>query len=454
MRLRSVTLVEKESSVVDNWKVESGPYPYKEAELIVGLRHLDLVLGRLAPPRAEPERSEQLGLARVVLTNVERTAADVLESLEEGAVARQIARGYPEPALPLDQVLWGLRGWFADRYAGWTPVLGKNRLVGRVHGVGKVSHGGGGSPEEADVTGSALEETRAAGPGHGVRVGVLDTKLFPHPWLAGAWAARFSDTFIDDRHRVPFVPQGHATFVAGLVLSQAPGATVEVRGVLDESGEADSWEVAKEIVRLGRSGVDVLNLSFLCYSEDNAPPLLLATAVDRLDHGVAVVAAAGNHGELSPALRELQADPKAFEKADAADLAAIKMSQLPAWPAALERVIAVGASNADGDRASFSPDAPWVDLHTLGEGVLSTYLPNAKELEAPNKAPLFRGFARWSGTSFAAARVSGAIAAGTDPGHVSSRDALEDILDSLKIGKAPKGLGAHANAPNLILPTF
>src|SRR5206468_3690773 len=78
-----------------------------------------------------------------------------------------------------------------------------------------------------------------------------------------------------------------------------PGATVDVRRVLDEHGQAESWTVANEIVRFGSSGLDVLNLSFVCYTEDGQPPLVLATAVDRLPSELVVVAAAGNHGDVA-----------------------------------------------------------------------------------------------------------------------------------------------------------
>ena len=135
---------------------------------------------------------------------------------------------------------------------------------------------------------------RAAGPGRGVRIGVLDTRLYPQPWLAGGWAARYSDTLTDFSQTL--TAEGHATFVTGLILRQAPGATVEVRGVLDEDGTAYSWDVAKAMVEFGRSGLDILNLSFSCYTEDGEPPLVLSAAVDRLPQDVVVVAAAGNHG--------------------------------------------------------------------------------------------------------------------------------------------------------------
>jgi hypothetical protein len=40
----------------------------------------------------------------------------------------------------------------------------------------------------------------------------------------------------------------------------------------------------------------------------------------------------------------------------------------------------------------------------------------------------FTGYAAWSGTSFAAATVSGAIAARTVPGRVTAREALDQLL--------------------------
>src|SRR5205823_5768473 len=51
------------------------------------------------------------------------------------------------------------------------------------------------------------------------------------------------------------------------------------------------------IVEFGRTGMDILNLSFACYTEDGQPPLALSTAIARLDPNIVVVAAAGNHGK-------------------------------------------------------------------------------------------------------------------------------------------------------------
>ena len=84
-------------------------------------------------------------------------------------------------------------------------------------------------------------------------------------------------------------PEGHATFVTGCILSQAPEAMVQVRRVLGADGTAESWDVAEEIVRFGRD-LDILNLSFVCHTEDGEAPLVLAAAIERLDPYLVVVA--------------------------------------------------------------------------------------------------------------------------------------------------------------------
>lgn len=388
----------------------ANPRPYEPHDLVVGLPYLDLVaaeLGEFGVDAGAAQRSADLGLALVRLTD----DSAAVRALRERALEVDGDREAPPEDDPLlDQVLWALRRIFADRYAGWTPLMGKNRMVGRVHGAGVVSHGGTTDPM---LCVPPLDPPqRGAGPGTGVRVGVLDTGLYAQPWLAGGWAARYADT-VQSSTGLQY-PEGHATFIAGLVLNQAPGAMVEVRRVLGADGTADSWTVAQEIVRLGNSGVDVLNLSFACYTEDGEPPLVLAAAVDRLDPDVVVVAAAGNHGAVDTG----NSDADAKERIR------------PAWPAALDDVIAVGATDKDGGRAAFSPDAPWVDINARGEKLRSTYLMAAGK-KSGDKPQEFKGWAEWEGTSFAAALVSGAVAASTEPRRASSREAARSILDTL-----------------------
>jgi subtilisin family serine protease len=185
----------------------------------------------------------------------------------------------------------------------------------------------------------------------------------------------------------------HATFVAGIVLRQAPGAVIELRSGLDDDGSQDSWKLAQAVADLADSSTDVVNLSMGCRTEDGQPPLVLSAALAALGPRTLVVAAAGNHGRPEGGTRPA-----------------------PSWPAALDEVIAVGAVDG-GERASFSPDAPWVDAVAPGVDVVSTCAAHGTGGSV---------LARWSGTSFAAAAVSGAIAAQVHQGR-TAREAWDDV---------------------------
>lgn len=399
-------------------------------EIIVALSHERLVRQHLTGMLDERAclQSPALGLARLRLKDLSRVAFR-LSGETQATYARQGRADElsDKPRQTLDQVIWALRRLVRIDNGGWQPVIGKNRLVSMrgddggvdpakhvwIGGVGSLKTPGAGAPVPS-------WPDRRTGPGAGVRVGVLDTALSSHPWFAGGWSARYSDLLNDRDQVMPFA--SHATFVTGLVLSQAPGARVEARRLIDTSTEsATGWQAATEIVRLGQSGVDILNLSFVCFTDDGQPPMAIAAAIDRLDPRVVVVAAAGNHG----------ADGSAG------------LSRSPAWPAALDEVIAVGAADSHGRPSRFTPvDAPWIDLLAPGEDIVSTTVSTKKaralasagggtEPTAETGSDLEYGFAEWSGSSFSAALVSGAIAAGTQAGTVSARESWEDIRASL-----------------------
>ena len=411
---------------------------YESNELIVALQYLDEVQYRLRAlgiGTNQPQVSAALGLARVQLEPIPGESRSEYRDPEAEASAPQSAAIFN-----IDAIVRELRAEFSGRYGKWTPTIGKNRLIGHVGnhsvaeitGAGEVTFGGSGVPVNSSP--QALLP-RGTGPGRGARVGVADTRLVPQPWASGGWVARYSD-------RVPLASPtpaiaGHATFITGLVLFQAPGATVEVRRLLDDDGLANSWAAANRIVEFAGSGIDVLCLSFACYTDDGRPPLALATAIGRLDPGIVVVAAAGNHAHM--------AEPRTLP---------------PAWPAALDDVIAVGAATDDsGEAADFSPSAPWVDVLAVGVGVTSTYLDGRVSVPVDPDQPTggtveqqFGGFATWDGTSFAAASVTGAIAAGVVPGQVTARESWENIQTTLR--GSPGGRGQDGQAPflPLVLP--
>jgi subtilisin family serine protease len=144
--------------------------------------------------------------------------------------------------------------------------------------------------------------------------------------------------------------------------------------------------------------IDVLNLSIGGYTHDGRSLFATGRSVAKaIRLGVTVVAGAGNDGRRDPF-----------------------------YPAADPGVIAVGSLDSKGARSCFSNTGPWVDLHAIGEDVVSTYpigevnrmaLPEGGAPGCPPQPAVPEqtvdyntGFARWSGTSFAAARISGAIA--------------------------------------------
>ena len=387
--------------------------------LVVGLPHLGPVLdvldevGKRKRLYGRPETSDVLDLALVPLIDPVRVARKL-----EAWPSAEPRPGHQPPgpdAPPLDRILWRLRAGFERRYLGWTPLLGKNRTVGQVHGAkkpssgvsgaGEVSHGGGGAPEA--ITKPDWAVRRAEVEPNGVTVGLVDTAMVDHEYLTGAWTGPYRDA---SSGGTVHAEDGHATFIAGLIRRHAPAATLRVYPVLDGSGDASAWDTAHRIVEAGRSGVDVLNLSFVCYTEDGHPPLVLTAALERLGGSTVVVAAAGNHGFLGNGLE--------FK---------------PAYPAALPNVIAVGAKDAP-----FSGQGPWITVEAEGTALESTFLSGMvsvwKDPDGKGRAPArrhdreFQGYARWSGTSFAAAVVSAMIARVIVSGRKNAVEVSAELL--------------------------
>ncbi|MEU4574874.1 S8 family serine peptidase [Nonomuraea sp. ATR24] len=202
-----------------------------------------------------------------------------------------------------------------------------------------------------------------------VVVGLLDTGVAEHRWWAGSdW---FAERRAEDDDAAEGRQAGHGTFLAGLLTMRAPGVSLRVTRVLDGEGLGDEATVVRALHRMRERPPDVLNLSFGCHTFDGRPPPLLADALAELP-GTVVVACAGNSA-----------------------------SDVPFYPAALGPVVAVGAvDDTQQRRAPFSAYGPWVDACARGEWLTSTF---------PERGE-FAGYASWSGTSFAAALVAGAIA--------------------------------------------
>ena len=378
---------------------------YEEEQLVVALSDLAVVRGALtqrAVGVAHEERDERLGLALLTLSDAAAGATKLREG-DSGLVGRvtEAKRPAPQPerAGPsdLDLIIFWLRECFQSAYGGWVPTIGKNRVIEPVRGLPYIGGGGEGDPyfggvqdprrsphanggTSAGSPGPSVAPPgwprRAASPGQGVRVGVLDTRLYPNEWLDGGYLATAHDLL-----QVPVAGSsprpasaGHATFIAGLILRSAPGAEVVIRPVLNEQAVGKAWDVARDMAAFIGSGVDILNLSFGCFTDDGEPPLVLARAVSLLSAEILLVAAAGNHGDID----ELRAKGTLPDKPWTRGLT----SKTPLWPAAFDEVIAVGATDGN-DLAPFSPQTPWVDMTAPGVDVESTYLTGEVKLASP-----------------------------------------------------------------------
>jgi membrane-anchored mycosin MYCP len=411
---------------------------YEPAELVVALGDKDLVCKKLEDhyqiATEKWEDSEPLGLTLLTLNSDTVAAACRLLRHDAGLVANTIqARSDGIDPPDLDLLLTKLRADFRSRYAGWMPDIGKNRLISPVRGLPYVSGCTEGDPSQLGLadpnpelaSGQALgwPDPRPTEPGHGVRVGLLDTRLYQNPWLTGGYLAANDDLLeIPGPGHLPLWSlAGHATFIAGLILRQAPGAQLIIRPVMEQRALGRTWGVAKVMAEFVGTGVSILNLSFGCYTDDGQPPLVLAKAVNLVSPQILLVAAAGNHGNIE----QLRAagDPLA------APWTVNLQDKTPVWPAAFAEVTAVGANDGRGQVADFSPKAPWVDVTAPGVDVASTYLDAEVRLAFPdgNKTETFHGYARWEGTSFAAATVSGAVAANIGSGR-DARQARDAVL--------------------------
>jgi len=368
---------------------------YEENQLVVAISDLAAVRGALrgrAVGVADEQRDERLGLALLTLQNLAAGATKLRG--DDGGLAGRVNQarrpaGPPREIEPsdLDLLIGWLREHFRSAYGGWVPTIGKNRVMDPVRGLPYLGGGGQGDPyfggrgdprsssganggTSAGAPGLSAPPPgwprRAAKPGQGVRVGVLDTRLYPNEWLAGGYVAAAHDLL-----QVPATGSsprpasaGHATFIAGLILRRAPGAELVIRPVLNEKAVGRAWDVAKDMAGFIGSGVDILNLSFGCYTDDGEPPLVLARAVSLVSAEILLVAAAGNHGDID----ELRA------RGALADTPGTKglTSKTPMWPAAFDEVIAVGATDGNNQLAPFSPQTPWVDMTAPGVDVEST----------------------------------------------------------------------------------
>ena len=305
----------------------------------------------------------------------------------------------------------------AEKVVAWPNYLAALAAVSK----------GVGGPEPVSAPGPREALVAAAGgpaaAGAAVRVAVIDTGIAADRrddgWLSQI--ARTEDN-TDPLDALPAGPDGlldyqagHGTFVAGVIQRVAPQAQIRMYRAADSDGFATDHDIAEAILRAQADGAQIINLSLGGRTADDQPPPATADAVARVrresDGATVIVAAAGNYGDGSRV-----------------------------WPAALPGVEAVAGLTAYLTPSAWSSYGPDVRFSTVAEGIRSTYV-SGTESPVFDPAPDVFGpdaWAMWSGTSFAAPQIAGAVARISAVMGVEPR-AAADLLD--EYGRPIDGFG-------------
>jgi thermitase len=251
----------------------------------------------------------------------------------------------------------------------------------------------------------------------------MHSELAPNIWTnPGEIAANGLDDdgngYVDDVHGWDFANDDpeplddhfDGTHVAGIAAAAdndnpeglvgiCPGCTVMAVKVLDANGAAPLDVVANGMIYATDNGAKVINLSL----GSSLPAATLESAVDYAwDHGVVVVAAAGNNG-----------------------------TELAFYPAAFPNAVGVASTNMQDYRSCFSNyGSDLVSVAAPGELIYST---------VPRDASGNEGYATHSGTSMASPHVSGLVGLlfSQDPARTNAE--VRALLESTAEDLGPAG---------------
>lgn len=227
-------------------------------------------------------------------------------------------------------------------------------------------------------------------------------------WATGGWDFVHNDNDpsagTDNRNGIGV---SHGTVTAGLIGAASNngigvaalnwGAKILPLQALDDNGEGTSTDVAVAIHYAVDQGAKVINMSLGAAFPD---PIVKAELDYAQSHDVVVVAAAGNCGD-----------------SNFSDNGCSTQGQM-VYPANYPQVLAVGATNINDVRASFSSYGPNLDVVAPGSGnIITTTWPSS------NQASLYT--TNIFGTSFSSPIVAGLAA--LYRGHKSSATANETI---------------------------
>ena len=256
-----------------------------------------------------------------------------------------------------------------------------------------------GDPAQYTLTKLNLRQAHALSKGDNVLVAVIDSGVdVAHPDLSGVIAGTFA-TFDPDEK-----PHTHGTAIAGAIASQArlrlmgiaPAArilAVKAFGSSDEGAEGTTMNIIKGLEWSMQQGARIINMSF---AGPDAPVMRKILAGAR-QQGIVLIAAVGNAGPKSP----------------------------PLYPGSDPNVIAVSATDAEDKVFSASNRGVHISIAAPGVDIL---------LPAPDL-----GYQVTSGTSFAAAHVTGIVALMLQRNPDLTPAAVRRILENTAKDIGPRG---------------
>ena len=239
-------------------------------------------------------------------------------------------------------------------------------------------------------------------------IAVIDTGAdTDHPDLVGRLNLNLDYDFVNSDNNAED-DNGHGTFTAGLIsasINNGAGvagiseqASIIPLKVLDANGEGYESDVASAIIYATDNGAKIINLSL----GGNTQSQTLLDAINYANNaGLVVVAASGNDGAPNVS-----------------------------YPAAYPGVVAVGATDQNDQKASFSNWGSGLDVMAPGTGIISTYIGG--------------GYASSNGTSASAPIVAGGLSLMMSSGNISKTEAINKLkTTSDKVGPQAYDAGGY-----------
>jgi subtilisin family serine protease len=261
-----------------------------------------------------------------------------------------------------------------------------------------------GDPGQYALAKLRLPQAHTLAKGEKVLIAVIDSGIDArHPELAGMIAESFDAIGVGEKAHT------HGTAVAGAIVAHARlmGAAPQARilavqafGPNDRTAEATTYSISKGIDWAMSRGARIINMSFTGPRD----PSIEQRMAQARQQGLVLIAAAGNAGPKSA----------------------------PLYPAAYPNVIAVTATDADDKLFADANQGRYIAVAAPGVDIL---------LPAPEA-----GYQVTSGTSFAAAEVSGIVALMLERKPDLGHDGVRKVLTTTARDLGPKGIDPQFGA--------